>query len=173
MMNHDHTPAADTGGRRQGAEPRANSPDTSTMTPDQATALLAQAERARAGVPASIPSAIVTLGMLCTTGTFGTLALSFATQVPQIARVDTTLTVIVLILCWIVTAITLPMLFRAPWRKGLAARWIAYMVVWALLWALAIVLPVPYGLWTSVLFIPLYAIACGIEAMHARGREEA
>lgn len=168
MTTHDRTDT-DTDTSLNDHDPRQDS----AMTPEQATALLAQAERARGTVPASIPSAVVTLGMLCAIGTLGSLAWRFAAQMPQINGFDAGLVVGVLIFCWILLATFLPMLFRAPWRRGLGVRWAIYCVIWSVLWGASASLPGMAGLMASVLFIPLFAVACGIEAKHARTREEA
>lgn len=147
----------------------------SSMTPQQASALLAQAERSRSAVPATIPSAIVTLGVLCATGTFGTLAFSFAEHVPTMGgfAFDARLAVIVLLIVWIAVAVAMPLLFRAPWRKGLAKRWMLYLFLWTLLWVFALLMPAPVGLGMSAMFIALFGAACGTEAKHARARQEA
>lgn len=139
-----------------------------TMSPAAAAELLAQADKARTSIPASIPSAVVTLGILCAIGSFGSLTFSFATHVPTIGGLDTRIAVTVLFVAWILGATFVPLVFRTPWRHGLAVRWLIYMVAWALLWGAAVFLPTSLSMWVSALFISLFAIACGIEAKRAR-----
>lgn len=139
-----------------------------TMSPAAAAELLAQAEKARTSIPASIPTAVVTLGILCAVGSFGSLTFAFATHVPTLGGLDTRIAVTVLLVAWILGAAFIPLVFRTPWRHGLTVRWLIYMVAWALLWGAALFLPTSLSMWVSALFISLFAIACGIEAKRAR-----
>ncbi|WP_029089607.1 hypothetical protein [Brevibacterium album] len=139
-------------------------------TPEQAQALLAQAAEAARTLPAPVPAALIGYGVLCTVGSFATLATHLAPHMTAPpAALPPFLTILLFSFAWILAAVLAMLVFRERWRRGLGRRWLMYMAVWAALWVLGMFLgATALGLVLAPAFIVVFMIAVTTEAKKAR-----
>jgi hypothetical protein len=137
----------------------------------QVRRLLAEADGRSRSLPAAIPAAFITYGMLCVIGTFAVLGLRLAVLVPESADFDPRLLMILFSLAWVAVAMIPLWIFRDRWRRGLGRRWIVLMMCWAVLWAAGMILATtPFALIVAPLFFVLFVIAVTGEAAALRTR---
>ncbi|MCG7308724.1 hypothetical protein [Brachybacterium sp. ACRRE] len=153
-------------------------PSGASGAPDdhRARRLLAEAEGRSRTLPAAIPAAFITFGMLCVIGAFAVIGLHLAALVPESADVAPNLLVLVFSLVWVGVAMVPLWIFRDRWRRGLGRRWIALMAVWGVLWIAGMFLATTtLAFVIAPLFFVLFVVAVTGEAaaLKARSRQGA
>lgn len=139
------------------------------MSPEEARRLLDQAGRIDRRTTDAMPPVLVTFAILCALGTMTTLGLHIAARVVPDADFNAPLAVIIFSMMWVLVAIIVPMLFRRPFRRGLATRWYVYMGAWALLWIAGMILAASLtGFFLAPTFLVLFVMAAATEAKHYR-----
>lgn len=132
---------------------------------------LAEAERASRLLPAAMPAAFVTFGMLCAIGGLSTLGFRLAALVGPMPGFDARLAVLISVLSWVFVSMLPIVLIRDRWRRGLGRRWILLMTVWSALWIAGML--TAQSSWAALvlgpLFLGLFAVAIVWEAA-ATGR---
>lgn len=138
-------------------------------TAEDARRMLRDADRAAHRAPSQMPAALVSLGVLCATGSFGTTAMHLVSRIPATASFSPVTSVIITSFAWILAGLVPILLVRDRWRRGLAARWLIAMGVWALLWVLGMVLASSIlALVISPMFLVLFVVVFAHEASLAR-----
>lgn len=138
-------------------------------TAEDARRMLRDADRAARRAPSELPAALVSLGVLCATGSFGTTAMHVASRVSDTASFSPVTGVIITSFAWILAWMVPILLVRDRWRRGLGARWLLAMSVWALLWVLGMVLASSIlALVISPMFLVLFVVLFAHEASLAR-----
>ena len=139
------------------------------VSPEEARRLLEQAGRIDRRTTDAMPPVLVTFAILCALGTMTTLGLHLAARVAPDADFNAPLAVIVFSMMWVLVAILVPMLFRRPFRRGLATRWYIYMGAWALLWIAGMILAAGLtGFFLAPTFLVLFVMAAATEAKQYR-----
>lgn len=137
----------------------------SHVTADEARRMLDEAGRIERRTADAMPPVLVTYAILCVLGTMTTLGLHVADRMAPDPDFNARVAVIVFSLAWVLAAIIVPMLFRRPFRRGLATRWFVYMGIWAVLWAAAMILAGGLtGFFLAPLFLVLFVTAAATEA---------
>lgn len=148
-------------------------PSDAPGAPDdhQARRLLAEAEGRSRTLPAAIPAAFITFGMLCVIGAFAVIGLHLAALVPEAADFSPNLLVLVFSLVWVGVAMVPLWIFRDRWRRGLGRRWVALMAVWGVLWIAGMILATTtLAFVIAPLFFVLFVIAVTGEAAALKTR---
>ena len=139
------------------------------VSPEEARRLLEQAGRIDRRTTDAMPPVLVTFAILCALGTMTTLGLHIAARVVPDSDFNAPLAVIIFSMMWVLVAIIVPMLFRRPFRRGLATRWYVYMGAWALLWIAGMILAASLtGFFFAPTFLVLFVMAAATEAKHYR-----
>lgn len=145
--------------------------DTSpeSLSNSEAQELLAQADRARRSAAPAAPTLMISYGVLCATGSLGTIGLHLASQLPITAESNPVLLVMLPVLAWIIVGMVPTFLFRQRLRRGMNARWLVLMAVWGVLWVLGVLLAATFwGFLVAMFFLPLFVTAAASEAQHAK-----
>ncbi|PWH07827.1 hypothetical protein DEO23_04255 [Brachybacterium endophyticum] len=138
---------------------------------DQARRRLEEAQGRFRRLPASIPAAFITYGMLCAIGSLTVIALHLAEKVPPTPGFASATLVIVFSLIWVAVAMIPLMMFRDRWRRGLGRRWVLLMAAWGAVWVLGVVVATTrFGLVVAPVFFVLFAVAIAGEAAALRSR---
>ncbi|WP_193636188.1 hypothetical protein [Brachybacterium subflavum] len=137
----------------------------------QARRLLAEAEGRSRTLPAAVPAAFITFGMLCVIGAFAVIGLHLAALVPESTDFSPRLLVLVLSLVWVGVAMIPLWIFRDRWRRGLGRRWVALMAIWGVLWIAGMILATTtLALVITPLFFVLFVVAVTGEAAASKAR---
>jgi hypothetical protein len=138
---------------------------------DEARRLLAEADGRSRTLPAAIPAAFITYGMLCVTGSFAVIVLHIADLMPEDPNFSPRLLGIIFSLVWVVVSLVPLFIVRDRWRRGLNRRWLVLMVVWGLLWGAAMFLATtPAALIIAPAFLVLFVVAVTGEAAALKER---
>lgn len=142
----------------------------------EAQALLTEIHERRQSVPTSLPAAFVFFAIVCMIGTFGTLGLHLASLIPASDTFSPLAAIIAALAGWFLAGLATILIFRTDrWQRGMAARWIAMLLAWTVLWVVGIVLYESRAvLIVSPLFIVLFIMAIAFQAQtNKRSREQA
>lgn len=147
-----------------GSDPQAPTPEQ-VPTPEQARQMLLDARQIERRTTDAVPAPLITYAILCVLGTMATLAIHLAARVVPDPSFNAPLVVIIASMAWVFVAILVPFLFRRPFRRGLAVRWVVYMVLWAAGMFFGVETG---GLFIAPAFLVVFMIAVTTEAKHAK-----
>lgn len=135
----------------------------------EAQDMLARADRARRRAAPAVPALMIGYGVLCATGSLGTIGLHLAAMLPITAESNPVLLVMLPVMAWIIVGMIATFLFRQRLRRGMNARWLVLMAVWGVLWVLGVLLAATFwGFLVAMFFLPLFVTAAASEAQHAK-----
>lgn len=138
-------------------------------TPEAAKAMLDRASQTSRTLPAQIPAAFITYGVLCVLGTATVLGFHLASKVPADPNFDPRIAVLVMFVAWIGAGMVPIFVFRDRWRRGLGMRWGIYMAGWAVLWIVgSIVATTQWALLISPMFMVLFVVVITQEAARVK-----
>ncbi|MDO5644310.1 MAG: hypothetical protein Q4G21_01265 [Dermabacter sp.] len=149
---------------------RQSTPETfPEISPEEARDMVYGAELSARRIPAVLPSAFITLGMLCVVGVLGSIGLVLAQDAQWDLPVSPNTFVTLASLICVAVAILPVTVASGAWRRGTGRRWVAYMGTWALLWFAGTFTSDSWiALAIAPLFLVLFAVAFTIEVQKGR-----